>query len=81
MAGTTEFVVFVATLPVWVAAAKVYGLYDNDDERTDHSTADDLIRVFHLITVGTWLLLITRAFGFLQPELARLVLFWALATV
>ena len=81
VAGTTEFVVFVATLPVWVAAAKVYGLYDNDDERTDHSTADDLIRVFHLITVGTWLLLITRAFGFLEPELARLVLFWALATV
>ena len=67
------------TLPVWIAAAKVYGLYDNDDERADHSTADDLIRVFHLITVGTWLLFIaSQAFGFIQPELGRLVLFWFL---
>jgi exopolysaccharide biosynthesis polyprenyl glycosylphosphotransferase len=75
-----ELLVFAATLPIWTAAAKVYGLYDNDDERADHSTADDLIRVFHLITVGTWLLFVAaQAFGFIQPELGRLVLFWALA--
>jgi exopolysaccharide biosynthesis polyprenyl glycosylphosphotransferase len=80
--GPVELAVFAATLPVWVAAAKVYGLYDNDDERADHSTADDLIRVFHLLTVGTWLLFIgSRAFGFFQPELGRLVLFWFLGTV
>ncbi len=81
VSGPGELVFFVLTLPVWTAAAKVYGLYDNDDERTDHSTADDLIRVFHLITVGTWLLLIaSQAFGVIQPEIGRLVLFWALAT-
>jgi exopolysaccharide biosynthesis polyprenyl glycosylphosphotransferase len=80
--GPDELAVFAITLPVWVAAAKVYGLYDNDDERTDHSTADDLIRVFHLITVGTWLLFIlSSAFGFFQPELGRLVVFWFLGTV
>jgi exopolysaccharide biosynthesis polyprenyl glycosylphosphotransferase len=78
--GSGELLVFAATLPVWTAAAKVYGLYDNDDERADHSTADDLIRVFHLITVGTWLLFVAaQAFGFIQPELGRLVLFWGLA--
>jgi exopolysaccharide biosynthesis polyprenyl glycosylphosphotransferase len=80
VAGTAELLLFAVTLPVWIAAAKVYGLYDNDDERADHSTADDLIRVFHLITVGTWLLFIaSQALGFIQPELGRLVLFWFLA--
>ena len=69
--GTAELLVFALTLPIWVAAAKVIGLYDNDDERADHSTADDLIGVFHLITVGTWLLYVaSQAFGFIQPELA-----------
>jgi hypothetical protein len=56
------------------------GLYDNDDERTDHSTADDLLGVFHLVTVGTWLLFVgSRVAGFAQPHLWRLVAFWALA--
>jgi exopolysaccharide biosynthesis polyprenyl glycosylphosphotransferase len=77
-----EFGVFAATLPLWTLAAKVYGLYDNDDERTDHSTADDLVGVFHLVTVGTWVLfLATRVAGWAQPEVWRLVAFWALATV
>jgi exopolysaccharide biosynthesis polyprenyl glycosylphosphotransferase len=71
---------FAATLPLWTVAAKVYGLYDNDDERTDHSTADDLVGVFHLVTVGTWVLFVgSRVAGFAQPHLWRLVAFWALA--
>ena len=49
-------------------------------ERMDHSTADDLIRVFHLIT-SNMALADHPCVGFLQPELARRVLFWALATV
>lgn len=77
-----EFGVFAATLPLWTLAAKVYGLYDNDDERTDHSTADDLVGVFHLVTVGTWaLFLSTRLAGWAQPEVWRLVAFWMLTTV
>ena len=28
-----EFLVFLATLPVWIVAAKLYGLYDRDEER------------------------------------------------
>jgi hypothetical protein len=47
-----ELAIFAATLPLWAVAAKIYGLYDNDDERTDHTTADDLVGVFHLVTVG-----------------------------
>jgi exopolysaccharide biosynthesis polyprenyl glycosylphosphotransferase len=75
-----ELAIFAATLPLWTVAAKLYGLYDNDDERTDHSTADDLVGVFHLVTVGTWgLFVATRLAGFAQPHLWRLIAFWALA--
>ena len=38
-----------------MVVAKLYGLYDYDEERTDHSTADDLVGVLHLVTVGSWL--------------------------
>jgi exopolysaccharide biosynthesis polyprenyl glycosylphosphotransferase len=82
LSALAELGVFAATLPLWVVAAKVYGLYDNDDERTDHSTADDLVGVFHLVTVGTWGLFVgTRLAGFSQPHMWRLVAFWALASV
>ena len=45
-----------ADAAVWVVAAKVYGLYDRDEERTDHSTIDDVVGVFHLVTVGSLLM-------------------------
>jgi FlaA1/EpsC-like NDP-sugar epimerase len=77
----SELAVFAATLPIWAIAAKVYGLYDNDDERTDHTTADDLVGVFHLVTVGTWgLLVATTIVGVADPDLGRLIAFWAVAT-
>jgi exopolysaccharide biosynthesis polyprenyl glycosylphosphotransferase len=76
----TEFVTFALCLPVWVVAAKLYGLYDKDEERTDHSTADDFARLFHLITVCTFLLYagshLTRWFN---PGFSKLFLFWLLA--
>ena len=37
--------------------ARLYGLYEHDEERTDHSTVDELVGVFHLVTVGAWLFL------------------------
>jgi exopolysaccharide biosynthesis polyprenyl glycosylphosphotransferase len=77
---TSETLLFVGTLPIWIVVAKLYGLYDHDEERTDHSTADDLIGVFHLVTVGTWVIfaggMIT---GLARPDLLRLVFFWGLA--
>jgi exopolysaccharide biosynthesis polyprenyl glycosylphosphotransferase len=81
VSALAELAIFAATLPLWTVAAKIYGLYDNDDERTDHSTADDLVGVFHLVTVGTWgLFVATRVAGFAQPHIWRLIAFWALAT-
>ena len=75
-----ESVIFVLALPAWVLAAKLYGLYDRDEERATHSTADEIMTVFHLITVGvlgfyatSWLV------GLSRPDQAKLSTFWALA--
>ena len=47
-----ETMFFLLTLPGWIVVAKLYGLYDRDEERTDHTTSDDIVGVFHLVTVG-----------------------------
>jgi len=71
---------FAATLPGWIVVAKLYGLYDNDEERTDHSTADEFVGVFHLVTIGAWILFAGAWLTDLwSPELAELVFFWGAA--
>jgi exopolysaccharide biosynthesis polyprenyl glycosylphosphotransferase len=75
-----EELLFVAWLPVWVVAAKVYGLYDRDEERTDHTTADDFAGVFQLLTVMSWLLLLaSRVTPFAHPQIGKLIVFWFVA--
>jgi exopolysaccharide biosynthesis polyprenyl glycosylphosphotransferase len=75
-------VVFLATLPVWIVGAKLLSLYDRDEERTDHTTADDLSGIFHLVTAGSWVIVIAR---WLTPlsglQLERILIFWAAAVV
>ena len=73
-------VIFVLLLPVWVLAAKFYGLYDRDEERTTHSTADEVVSVFHLITVGAWGFFATSwLVGLAHPHQRKLTTFWLLA--
>ena len=50
-----EAIIFLGLLPVWVLMAKLYGLYDRDEERATHSTADEVVSVFLLLTVGVWI--------------------------
>jgi exopolysaccharide biosynthesis polyprenyl glycosylphosphotransferase len=77
-----EVLVFAGSLPIWLVAANAYGLYNSDEERTDHSTADDLVGVFHLVTVGSWLLFIaTMSTGLADPPLQRQMSFWIIAIV
>jgi exopolysaccharide biosynthesis polyprenyl glycosylphosphotransferase len=80
--ATGEFLLFGLSLPLWVLAAKLYGLYDRDEERVDHSTADEILGVFHLVTVGTWVL---YAFAYLThvayPQVPKLIAFWIIASV
>jgi exopolysaccharide biosynthesis polyprenyl glycosylphosphotransferase len=77
-----ETVIFLGLLPVWVLAAKLYGLYDRDEENATHSTADEVVSVFHLITAGVWLFYATSwLVGLWNPDQAKLATFWFLALV
>jgi len=82
LALAVEVGAFIATLPAWLVAAKLFRLYDRDDERADHSTVDDLTSVFLVITVGAWLLFVGATLSHVaDPGLIKLVTFWALAIV
>ena len=82
VATGTEFILFVLTLPVWVVVAKLYGLYERDEERTDHSTTDEFAAVFHMITVCTSLLAFGLYLTYLaHPSAGKLAVFWAAAIV
>jgi exopolysaccharide biosynthesis polyprenyl glycosylphosphotransferase len=77
-----EVLLFLAALPPLIVLAKVYGLYERDEERTDHSTVDDVVGVFHLVTVFVWVFyLAVNATHVAEPPLARLVAFWGLAVL
>ena len=78
--GWFELILFAALLPVWVVMAKLYGLYDRDEERADYSTTDDLAGVFILVTLISWLYVVgTITLGFPTPNIVALTIFWGLA--
>jgi exopolysaccharide biosynthesis polyprenyl glycosylphosphotransferase len=77
-----EALLFLATLPAWLLVAKLFGLYDRDQQRTDHSTTDDLVSIVNLVTIGTWLFLAaTWPLHIASPSFPKLLTFWALAIV
>jgi exopolysaccharide biosynthesis polyprenyl glycosylphosphotransferase len=77
-----EVLFFLATLPGWIVVAKLYGLYDRDEARTDHSTVDDFIGIFHLASVGAWLLVACALLtGSIDLQFRKVLLFWASAIV
>ena len=53
-AGTTAM--FLVLLPSWALLAKLYRLYDRDEERTHHTTIDEAAGIFHLLTIGLCLM-------------------------
>ncbi|MHB8468721.1 MAG: exopolysaccharide biosynthesis polyprenyl glycosylphosphotransferase [Gaiellaceae bacterium] len=77
-----EIGLFACALPVWVLAAKVYGLYERDEERTDHTTTDDFGGVFHMVTMGVWVVVIAQWLTrFAHLETHKLLLFWVIAII
>lgn len=80
--GSGEYVAFVVSLPLWIGVAELHGLYDRDGTRPSHSTADDIVGVFHLVSIGAWILLVGSLLsGSAEPRLAKLITFWVLALV
>jgi exopolysaccharide biosynthesis polyprenyl glycosylphosphotransferase len=77
--SAVEFGLFVLTLPVWIVLAKAYGLYDRDECWSEQRTVDDLTGIFHLVTVGTWIVFASTYLADIgSPNLRRVTVFWAL---
>jgi exopolysaccharide biosynthesis polyprenyl glycosylphosphotransferase len=80
--SSTETFVFLATLPAWLLGAKLFGLYDHDQQRTDHTTTDEIAGVVNLVTLGTWLFLaLSWDASFVAPSPHKLLAFWGVAIV
>jgi exopolysaccharide biosynthesis polyprenyl glycosylphosphotransferase len=78
----TEAVVFLCSLPGWIVVTKLYGLYERDEERTDHTTVDEFVGVFHMVTICSWIFFAgARLSGLAQPDLRKIVIFWLAALV
>ena len=77
-----EYLALLLALPFWVLLLRLEGLYDRDEERTDHSTVDDIVGVFRSVTIGVWVFaLFGVATHLVQPALGRLGIFWLLAVL
>src|SRR5260221_4087633 len=75
-----EYASMAIALPIWVVAAKVYGLYDKDEERADHSTTDDFAGVVHLVTVcARFMYAASLLTAWFNPQFAKIFVFWLLA--
>ena len=75
-----ELAIFAAMLPVWLVIAKVYGLFDRDEQRTSHTTVDDIVTVVHVVTMGAWLLFVgSWCTGLAHPALPKIAAFWAIS--
>ena len=74
------FALFVLTLPLWVLAASLFGLYDRD-QHLDHSTLDEVWPLVLFVTFGTWLGLLVAWVFDLDWMMGGVVAFWAIASV
>ena len=71
---------FSATLPAWLAAARVNGLYRLDERRANGGGVEEWVSIVRLMVIGTWVVLaIAWVARVEQPETARLVAFAAIA--
>src|SRR5437763_1307664 len=77
-----ELVLFLVSVPCWIAIAGLYGLYEGDRLRADTTALDDFWLLFHAVTVGVWLTFVAiRLTNAVQASERRLILLWFLALV
>jgi exopolysaccharide biosynthesis polyprenyl glycosylphosphotransferase len=84
--GTSSFslagLLFLTTLPGWIALIKLAGLYDADDELINHSTLDEVVRLFQIATIGVWLYVGLAWLANVDfTDNRHLLFFWLLAAV
>lgn len=78
----SEALLFVASLPLWIVLARAFGLYSRDEERPEHTTVDDFVGVFQLLTTCVWLIFVVAAVtNVASPDLEKWIIFWFLAFV
>jgi exopolysaccharide biosynthesis polyprenyl glycosylphosphotransferase len=77
-----EVALLVGGVPAWLVGAKLFGLYDRDEQHADYSTVDDLVRVFLLATVSAFgVVQIASLTGTSAAGRAKLTTFWLGAIV
>jgi exopolysaccharide biosynthesis polyprenyl glycosylphosphotransferase len=80
LTAEADILLLLVAIPTWMLVAKLHGLYDRDEERADNSTVDDLVGVFHVVTIVVWVSLVTALLtGTVSADASQLVAFWAIA--
>ncbi len=75
-----DLMLCLVAVPTWMLVAKLHGLYDRDQERADNSTVDDLVGVFHVVTIVVWVSLVMGLLtGYVSADATQLVVLWGLA--
>lgn len=70
---------YVAGIGSTVLLAKLYGLYDGDEDRANPSTVDDVLGIFHVTTVNGFLLLLASTLVATSLPVTSVTAFWALS--
>jgi exopolysaccharide biosynthesis polyprenyl glycosylphosphotransferase len=70
---------FLPALPAWALAAALAGHYDRKVKRRNLTSANELLSVFNLLTVGTWLAFIGSRALDLGWAVDKVIMFWATA--
>ena len=79
-ANLTEVRGFLLMVPLWIGVATLYGLYERDQQRTAHSTVDDLASISHMAMVCVWLSFgVAWVAGLASPTLTHIAAFWLLS--
>jgi exopolysaccharide biosynthesis polyprenyl glycosylphosphotransferase len=67
---------FIASAPAWVVAAKLLGLYSEDEVKADHTTLDDFGRVVLLVTTGAFVYAVVVSYT--SRDIEQVLFFWIL---
>ncbi len=67
---------YVLITPLVLLLAKLYGLYDGDEEHAHHSTVGDLIGVFHVMTISAFFTIIATGLVGEGIHLRAVVILW-----